>query len=157
MGCASFGSVSFLLLLSVYTILGAEPALSYLSKFWGPPQVTLLLDYGANIEAKNRWGETPLISCLSAFYNEEDIARVLISRGANVNAKSLSGRTPLWYAAGYFPKLVQFLIDKGADINARDEHGETPFSQAEQHEHLGVVQLLRSKGADIYYPDQHDF
>jgi len=39
MGCASCGSLSFPAPPSlVYFILGAEPALNNLSKFWGPPQ-----------------------------------------------------------------------------------------------------------------------
>jgi ankyrin repeat protein len=94
-----------------------------------------LIDKGANVNAKNRFGITPLF-CFS--YNKEapfDLIRRLITKGADVNAKLSLNRN--WTVLVDFVmkgniKVVKLLIDHGADLNVRDIEG-TPLQMAIHH------------------------
>jgi ankyrin repeat protein len=85
----------------------------------------MLIDNGANINAKNGGGWTPLIT--AAAYDRVDIAQLLIDNGADVNAKSNSGLTPLMTASTRNNRIdtVKMLIDAGADIDTKDNDGDT--------------------------------
>ena len=58
-----------------------------------------LLDFRANIEAKNYRGKTPLH--IAAQHDNPDALQLLIDRRADPNAHDIAGRTALWYAAGH--------------------------------------------------------
>ena len=71
--------------------------------------VELLVNSGADIEARNNDGETPLH--IMARRRRLGCAIVLLSRGANVNAQSTDGSTPLHQAAVVsFPFGFTFLF-----------------------------------------------
>lgn len=55
--------------------------------------VRLLIAYGANLEARNRFGETPLIRAVSS--NNIAIAKILLQYGARPNVHEPDGETPL--------------------------------------------------------------
>lgn len=61
-----------------------------------PRIVETLLNAGANPEAKNYLGETPLILAMSN--PEASIARALIKHGADVNATDYQGHSVLYFA-----------------------------------------------------------
>ena len=91
-----------------------------------PEAVKLLLDSGADVNAKNQFEATALI--LGA--GNPAKARMLVEKGADVNAKSKLGRTPLMIAASCdgCSATVKLLLDKGADPNAKDKDGNTAQS-----------------------------
>src|SRR6266480_3929094 len=80
--------------------------------------MSLLVDAGADVNARNDVGSTALI------WSATDLARVtlLVEHGANVNAATDRGRTPLLVAAMADPSadLVRFLISKGANVHTVD-------------------------------------
>jgi len=91
--------------------------------------VKQLLAAGANVNAKNKWGGTPLH--WAARGGHKEIVELLIAKGANVNAKNDEDGTPLHLAADRgHTEVVELLITKGADVNAKDDEGETPLDQA---------------------------
>jgi ankyrin repeat protein len=94
-----------------------------------PNKVKRFLRIGANVNARNSRGRTPLH--IAAEKSDVGIARLLIEYGADVNARDEEGRTPLHIAAenGYI-NVVRLLVEKGADINARDNEGFTPLHLA---------------------------
>ncbi len=64
----------------------------------GAHPVLSLLKHGADINAKDKYGRTPLHWALSS--NSEEMVELLVDHGAGVNAKNLQGKTPLYYAWG---------------------------------------------------------
>ena len=58
--------------------------------------VKYFVEKGANIEAKNNDGDTPLhYACLN---QKTEIVKYFIEKGANIEAKNKNGNTPLHYA-----------------------------------------------------------
>ncbi|XP_074620294.1 85/88 kDa calcium-independent phospholipase A2-like [Acropora palmata] len=86
--------------------------------------VELLVNRGADIEAQNNDGETPLH--IMARRRRLGCVVMLLSVGANVNAQSSDGSTPLHYA-GVVDELdiVRALIVFGADVNLTNKRHET--------------------------------
>ena len=83
----------------------------------------LLLSEGANVRARNRWGNTPLHSARNT-----EVAELLIASGADVNAKDKQDRTPLHRAASLGrTKVAELLIARGAVVDAKDKDGKTPL------------------------------
>ncbi len=73
---------------------------------------------GANVNARNAYGETPLM--FAAFYGKTEIVKLLIEKGADVNAREFMGWTPLLFAArkGH-TEIARILIENGADVMAK--------------------------------------
>jgi len=110
-------------------------------------KVAALITEGANVNAKDNNGETPLHSTAHDGGSKE-VAELLIAKGAHVNAKDNDGYTPLHTAANVNPKEVaEFLITKGAHANAKDNYGNTPMHFAAEIGSKEVFELLIYKGA----------
>lgn len=112
-----------------------------------------LLEAGANLQAKNAFGHTPLH--LASAYLDPDAIRLLVSSGSDVNARNNSGNTPLHlvaYESGNV-ESAQFLIVNGAKIEARNNHDTqaqqlTPLLAAALVGHADLVKQLIDVGAD---------
>ena len=108
----------------------------------------LLIDYGANIDARTRSSITPMHNAILGHHT--GVVKLLLARGANVNAALANGLTPLHLAAlkGY-TDIAEILLDKEAKVNAQSRSGRTPLHWAALNGHTGVVQLLLEKGANL--------
>jgi hypothetical protein len=102
--------------------------------WWKTPDIAVFLAHGADVNAQNDEGDTPLH--LAAFEGDVVSTGVLINVGAKVNIRNNRGRTPLHLTVGLDHKTAtKILITAGADPTLRDDKGWTP---AEVREHKGV-------------------
>jgi len=107
----------------------------------------LLLEHGAVVNARDKYGFTPLY--YAAGGGHIDIVSILLEHGADVNARDKSGNTPLHYVAMLGKAVVaKLLLEFGADVNARDEEGWTPLHSAAWRGNADVARLLLEHGAD---------
>jgi len=106
----------------------------------------LLLDMGADVNARNDFNATALLWAA----RDPEKARVLIAHGADVNARSKQGRTPLMLAAlrPGGSAIVALLLSKGADPSVADNHGDTALGLAATIGESESMRLLLAKGAD---------
>jgi len=109
-------------------------------------KVKALIEAGANVNERTRYGTSPLDGAIQA--GLADIALLLIKNGGNVNAKDNWDWTPLHSATEEGHKeIVELLIGKGANVNARDGAGRIPLWYAEKEGHTEIFKLLRKHGA----------
>ena len=107
----------------------------------------LLLDWGANINAKNWEGQTALHR--AAWKGHEAIVLLLLERGADINANDVNEFTSLHHAAEYgHEAIVHLLLERGVDINAKDRSGMTALYVAAYCKREAIVRLLLEGGAD---------
>lgn len=134
--------------------------------------IDLLLEYGANPNAKGREGKTALFEAIQA--SRADIVASLIEHGANVN---LPGPKHMLWPATYKPQCLQILLSHGADfkkcpgilelatsinnidsvrilikagvdINAKKDQVYTPLCTSIRDDLPDIFHLLLSKGAN---------
>ena len=83
----------------------------------------ILLDHGADIEAKTMILSTPLI--VAACNENIDSVKLLLSKGANIEMRDENGKNALHHASHGCRLCAIALIDAGANINAIDYNGDT--------------------------------
>jgi cytohesin len=121
-------------------------------------KVRELLKRGANPNAKNEHGWTPLHR--AAYRGHADVARLLLEHGADANAKSKDSffPTPLHLAAAVgHVDVTKLLLEHGADANAKNKYGYTPLHFAANKGHAEVARLLLEYGANVNAKEKDGF
>lgn len=107
--------------------------------------VHVLLDGGADINAIDRNGWTPLMEAV--FAGHVETIRALLARGADVNTKDQADWTPLMEAASKgHVEAVMILLASGADANAKSNKGWTAL-KATPKGNTEIIKLLKQAGA----------
>ncbi len=107
--------------------------------------VRLLMDHGADLEAKDAFGRTPLT--WTSIYGKIDVVKLLLNRGADIEGKDGYGRTSLSVASSRGRiDVVRLLLDRGADAGSKDNLGRTPLIYASMNHQLDVVRVLVAHG-----------
>ena len=127
-------------------------------QFWETATVDTVsdcLNSGANVNARDIVGQTPLHNAARSNVNPE-VLTVLLEAGADVNARDMLEQTPLHLVFGYLvsgnenPQVITTLLDAGADVNARDSGGGTPLHGAVWFkDRPEVLTVLLEAGANI--------
>lgn len=120
--------------------------------------VTLLLAHGADINAKDKQGQSVLM--WSALWNQPEIAQTLLDKGVSVDVSDNYGNTPLMMAVAcphayeFLPDnvsrdqitLINILLRHGANINATNYKGDTALLMAQRHKMADVTNVLLANG-----------
>ena len=110
---------------------------------------TALIKAGANVNAANDLGATPL--WLASLNGSAPMVRTLLQAGANPNLALLAGETPIMIASRTGnASVVDQLAAKGANLNARAARGQTALMWAVAQKHPEVVKVLLARGADVH-------
>jgi ankyrin repeat protein len=115
--------------------------------------VELLLNAGAEINAKGHFGSTALM--IAAEHGRKDMVELLLNAGADVHAKTEYGSTALTKAVEHDQEeIVELLLDRGADIHGKSKTGSTLLMLAIYRDVKFMVELLLKKGADVHEKDK---
>ncbi|KAJ9634811.1 hypothetical protein H2204_006044 [Knufia peltigerae] len=116
--------------------------------------ITLLLNRGCELEAKDATGRTPLMTaCLRG---QHDVILTLLARGADPNLEDMTGKNCLQIMASeskrkteWSPEALSALLPKFKDLNKRDSEGRegrTPLLWAAARNQLTLVDALLKLG-----------
>jgi uncharacterized protein len=125
--------------------------------------VKLLLDHGANVNAHDNFGATPLIR--ASCFHDAEIVKILLRRGAHVDSRDKQKSTALLVAcedASSAPPhnttqqldTVNLLLEANANVNATDQKGVSPLMRAAGLGNIPLALLLLRNGADLNVRDQ---
>jgi ankyrin repeat protein len=126
--CTSENTVPLIPRLATDTIInhaddGGDTALNIAAGYPFPEAIGLLLKAGANINTKNKTGDTPLMTACASAHGEDaenlreyaHVAEILIQAKAKLNIRNITGHSALAYAyrAG-LDRIGKMLIEEGA-------------------------------------------
>ncbi|CAH0045468.1 unnamed protein product [Clonostachys solani] len=115
--------------------------------------VKLLLEKGADLEAKNPSKETALT--LAARQGRTSIAKLLLEKGACFDVKDEKSKSPLLVAAmNRHTEIVRHLLDLGAEFG--DKGIQKALCRAAEFGTTSMVELLLDRGGDIETKDKED-
>jgi ankyrin repeat protein len=113
-----------------------ETALSLVVRTWGCLAICrLLLNYGANIDGRNRAGETALL--LAVQYNRHTMLQLLLDKGAS--------RTIITYDGS---SILQLLFNKGASRTATIYDGSSILHEAAYRADVYTMKILQEACLD---------
>lgn len=117
--------------------------------------VKLLLEYGSDIEHRNKAGCTPLM--LAAREGHLKTTRLLLTHNAQVNVPSGSNDdTPLTLACWKGHKdVVLLLLQSHSNVDHQTKTGCTPLMEATREGHKEVAEILLNHNADVELPDNY--
>ena len=97
--------------------------------------VRILIDAGADVNAKDNEGRTALMIAVNIpdYSTDEEHTEQLVYRGSSIYR--------------YRKKIVRILIEAGADVNAKDNEGRTALKRAASTGRTDLAQLLKDAGA----------
>ncbi len=125
---------------------GGSTPLHHAAAFGNVGAIHVLLKAGADVNARNNRGATPLHWSAA----DAEKTRLLLDKGARINTQTETGRTALYLAASQSGRedVVRVLLDGGADPNLSTLPGRTPLMAASAEGEVTAMRLLLEKGAN---------
>jgi len=105
-------------------------------------KLKLLIDSGADVNVKNKYGKTSLT--IASYKGFTEIVKLLLESGADPNTQDKEENSSLIYASYKgFTEIVKILLESGADINYKDYLGDTSFTIALYNGHIETANFLK--------------
>ncbi|XP_071085792.1 ankyrin repeat domain-containing protein 50-like [Haliotis cracherodii] len=113
----------------------------------------LLLQDNMDINSRGCYGRTPIMK--TAEKGHREAFDILDSKGGNLSSVDDKGNNILHVACiGGHVEMVKHVLSLGiVGINSRGQYGRTPAMMAACCRHKGVVEFLKTKGADLSVVD----
>ena len=113
-----------------------------------------LLDKGADVNATNNGGDTPLLYAARNLGKDFDLVQRLVAKGAAINPQPDPGMTPLhWVVISGDVRAARFLIDHGANVNANQSvYGSVLHTAINSGRDEEAAKLLVQRGARLNRP-----
>ena len=109
--------------------------------------VRLLLEKGADVDARGEGELDAPALAVAARVGHEQIVRLLLENGANINATGYDGPALVGASGNGHEEVVRLLLGKGANINASGGNKDTALDSARRNGHKQVMHLLLEYGA----------
>jgi ankyrin repeat protein len=127
-----------------------EPVLIIAARAGYTGTVDALLAAKANVNARNKFGDTPIMA--AALSGHLELVKKFRARGAEIDG---AGWTPLIYAAtGGQDAVVAYLLGEGANLNAVSPNGTSALMMAAREGKGSTVALLLARGANVNLRNQ---
>lgn len=99
----------------------------------------------ALIDSVNERGSTPLI--LACYYNNLEVAKVLISRVKDINGTTKDGSPLMAASVKGYNLIAKLLLDSGANPNTEDANQTTALHYAAMFKNYDLATMLLEAGA----------
>lgn len=115
--------------------------------------ISLLLEYGADINVKDADGYSPLMIAVNQ--RNVELIKFLLQHGANINELTKDGKNVLFYAYANHAseEIIQILLDSDIDVNLKDKNDNLMLIDAIKDNNIAFVNSLISKKADVNLTD----
>ena len=151
----------------IFLEVGADPngkvgdgrTLLYLAASRGYLEIAeLLIQYGANVNARDHDYEYNVPLYEAAIHNHTKLVEILLQNGAWVNITNRHEETALHAVVrwGMF-EIIDLLLKHGANIDAMNHVGQTPLKLAIRHKQPKVVEILLNCGAKKDLRDESSY
>jgi hypothetical protein len=111
--------------------------------------VQALVDCGADVNARRKGGDTPLLFALwgsPTRPTNPGVVGWLLNHGADPNVQDENGRTPLHLAlACGLIEMAHLLVEHGASVTVKDRKGKTPLDYVSGVQRDEIIKLHRAK------------
>jgi uncharacterized protein len=103
---------------------------------------------GADLNARNDIGESPLL--IAVQQNQIEIATALIQAGADINVRAKNQDTP-WLLAGALGRteIIRVMIPADPDFSIRNRYGGNALIPACERGHVETIELLLTTKIDV--------
>ncbi|VDH90210.1 palmitoyltransferase ZDHHC13/17 [Mytilus galloprovincialis] len=115
--------------------------------------VKSLISYGADVNARDNEGETPLHKTCR-YGNNELVKTILSSNKSDLNLRNKEGQTPLYLACKFsHEQVIKILLERQADTTIEDKDGKSPLDVS-----LEMLKSLEEKCNyfKIFFKDEVD-
>jgi hypothetical protein len=147
------GSVERIISRGGLTGTGGYSLVHALTQYGDPAPLRLLLEHGANPNALDGEGNSPLHLAAALHDNAESVVQLLLTYHADLDVRTSPNsyeETALMIAIKSARlNVVQVLLENGADLNVRDRLGNTALHHAAFQGMATIVRLLVKKGVYV--------